>query len=1298
MKKHFFRKLTCYALTLIMLLSVLPVVPAFAAPVVSEYTAAPQFLRVPALAYDESSIVIAWDKPDDYYESAVPIADYEVFIDGVSAGLSSVNFAENYEYINAYYDAFYKGTAQYDHYKVKILSFTAVGLEPATDYAFEVRAVYEDGAVSGMSEALEARTADMPYIVDAVDFGAAYVLDVRGQLSTSGLGTNPDPALVAYIESNTAAIQAAIDATPFGGKTVLKGSGDNANPYYYVSGSIFLHSNMTFEVEEGAVLLGSPRADDYPRNMLVYSYSQDIRTQGLVNAITYDLGTLENIRIVGKGAIDGNGCTASGTAYANTRQPISYQTANTGLDPKAADYGDDPTGNNWRIRGYSSAGIVSTHASGLPGNQDGSTQDMIVSSRTNNTRPNLMVVRGVDGIYYGGITIYNPGFHGIVNYESDNVVTNGVIAMTWNCGNGDGIEFGDCRGITVMNSFWDTGDDAINFAAGQGADQRNLTEISATGHFTGEGEGYGRIVNSFVRNGHGGLLALGSHTGGWLGNMMAEENVYNSCETGTNGALRLKANASNGGGVRNIIFRDNAINHTANPGSATVRLEPGYTDGGASTEWPYVSDFPVSYENVFVRNITQTGASTAVFLGGGPSATTTSTIVTPQSLIRNFHVEDVRILSSGTGNKAGIIEAYGIDTGYFKNINRAVEIAPSSLNITVLDCGANLDQNSIPVSLEWGAGATLTATVSGNDVALSWPAVDNAERYSIYVDILDDGGFHGYELMQNNITATSASFKLMENKEFNVAIRPERAGKTTYTGSIANLFRESPLYGELLEAAVTTGAGSFSSTIVMPANTGTNRNTRVGGSADVPRVGTTWQNLTWTWPSINGVTPASNNTGYLNVQYVEIEATPAIGEVKTYRAYMESPTRAQYTIWGLEDGMNYSVRLRVVAWDGNVSDWYNSLEITTVPQTHRIIPEWDEDATLEIVTKAIRVGDPLEIKWNEDDVTSYAGKVYDTPGFGLTQSIIMSEFAGYRVMVNGAPIQPANVNDLYWPADQTNSVATVGLGTNSFIIDTSSFIPGITYYISVEAGDDLPLYATAARSGSTQSQQGYRGAQPFRGQNPARQNLKRNQVSMGKWTGHGPAYAFTLLAANEYIVSFDYNGGDAGIESKVVTLNGEYGELPEAFRGGYIFVGWSLDGTVDTIVTADTIMDTPVDHTLIAVWEEIVFVSAEVTSFNKNLQDKNNSVKFTVTVTMSDGSTFTVEHTEKINGGQKGSKIFDYGDYKVSVAWNDNNTVTKCEVDTGAGTTTPTTPGNNQGNNNQGNNNQGNNKGNNNQQ
>jgi len=81
---------------------------------------------------------------------------------------------------------------------------------------------------------------------------------------------------------------------------------------------------------------------------------------------------------------------------------------------------------------------------------------------------------------------------------------------------------------------------------------------------------------------------------------------------------------------------------------------------------------------------------------------------------------------------------------------------------------------------------------------------------------------------------------------------------------------------------------------------------------------------------------------------------------------------------------------------------------------------------------------------------------------------------------------------------------------------------------------------------------------------------------------------------------------------------------------------------------------------------EPVFDYAEVLpGFSKNLQGgNNNNFRFTVRVYFSDTTYIDELKIVSINGGQKGNRTFDYGNYSVYVAWNDNNTVTTCEVRT----------------------------------
>ncbi|HOJ65359.1 MAG TPA: glycosyl hydrolase family 28 protein [Paludibacteraceae bacterium] len=104
------------------------------------------------------------------------------------------------------------------------------------------------------------------------------------------LGAIPDGKTL-----NTAVIQQAIDkANSHGGGTVLLDSG------VFVSGTIFLKSNVTLHIAAGATLLGSPRIEDYTE--LTWGHNVDRQPYHLIVA-----DNAQNITIEGKGTIDGNG-------------------------------------------------------------------------------------------------------------------------------------------------------------------------------------------------------------------------------------------------------------------------------------------------------------------------------------------------------------------------------------------------------------------------------------------------------------------------------------------------------------------------------------------------------------------------------------------------------------------------------------------------------------------------------------------------------------------------------------------------------------------------------------------------------------------------------------------------------------------------------------------------------------------------------------------------------------------------------------------------------------------------------
>lgn len=98
----------------------------------------------------------------------------------------------------------------------------------------------------------------------------------------------------------TREIQAAIDACEAGGTVVIpKG--------IFVSGALFLKSDMTLRLEAGAVLLGSSDAVDYPVFPYRFEGLETLCYASLINTANPEGQRLRNITIEGEGTVDANG-------------------------------------------------------------------------------------------------------------------------------------------------------------------------------------------------------------------------------------------------------------------------------------------------------------------------------------------------------------------------------------------------------------------------------------------------------------------------------------------------------------------------------------------------------------------------------------------------------------------------------------------------------------------------------------------------------------------------------------------------------------------------------------------------------------------------------------------------------------------------------------------------------------------------------------------------------------------------------------------------------------------------------
>lgn len=614
---------------------------------------------IPTLAYDENSVVLTWHKPDDYTN----ITDYRVYQNGTAIGLASENNNANNP-AKPYIDKFYAADTDNFQHQVTFQNFKVTGLSAGMHYQFTVAAIYADGSESEQSPAIAITTPSYTKTVDVTEYGA------------KGDG----------ITLNTVAIQAAIDAcaegstSAYGCHLVLPGTEQGA---VYMSGALFLRSNMTLEVEAGATLKGSDDAAQYPlhKGYQLYSYETHVtdsrRPPSLLNAIDEahmnttngakhgyngEQDVFENIRVVGAGTLDGNGWmrdTDAPDTIDEAGNKLPYFTP--GSRSKVYDLGI--LAKNQLLAAYREYGkeVADTDPKGQ------FNRDMYVDRRSS-----LATFRGVTNMYFAGLTLTNPAYHGVMFLEGKNLVFAYTSTQTFDINNADGVEFGNSKSFKVFANFIDSGDDCINFAAGQGTEYEN-------GNATQDGW----VFNNYTREGHG-VLVAGSHTGAGIKNILAEDNVAFLTDNG----LRLKSTAPTGGGAWNITFRDTAMRNIAlnmsdsidgttvenrggkgNPFVVTLSYKAG--DNVFSDAKKAASFHDITVQNVTLDNVDPNASGKQVikidgYDGSDSSspypATFHSNILFNNVALRNVKNTSIKQLKDSTFNNVSIVNAENAET------------------------------------------------------------------------------------------------------------------------------------------------------------------------------------------------------------------------------------------------------------------------------------------------------------------------------------------------------------------------------------------------------------------------------------------------------------------------------------------------------------------------------------------------------------------------------------------------------------------------------------------------------------
>jgi len=337
---------------------------------------------------------------------------------------------------------------------------------------------------------------------------------------------------------DTIAIQKAIYACTEGGKVLIP------EGKTFLSGALFLKNDMTFQID--GTLQGIDDAAHYPLASTRFPYYMSGNNfMGLVNAYTVAYGSLKNVRICGSGTVSG-----SSDEVGSIRRP--QPDTKLGKNQVKASYGDD------------------------------------------SDRADMIVVKGVDGLYIGGLRMVNPAMHTVFITYSKNITVDGIYVDTYDIHNADGINLCTSENAYIFNSYFDTGDDCINFNAGVGAD--GVKENYSTKNV--------RVFNNICKRGHGGAV-FGSYTAAWFQDFLVEDCIFD----GTDRGLRFKTGLKQGGGARNILCRDIVMKNIVKDAiffDSTYGCK--YPSGGAG-----------QFRDIVVKNITCTDTKGyGIYINGSP--------------------------------------------------------------------------------------------------------------------------------------------------------------------------------------------------------------------------------------------------------------------------------------------------------------------------------------------------------------------------------------------------------------------------------------------------------------------------------------------------------------------------------------------------------------------------------------------------------------------------------------------------------------------------------------------------------
>ena len=350
-------------------------------------------------------------------------------------------------------------------------------------------------------------------------------------------------------------------------------------PGKYASGPIELFSNMTLEIDAGAVV-------EFPVAELPFTKGRYLGVEALAPMPLIGGTDVENVTITGRGILTTADYEAWRKAYPAAY--AEYLKLHNGVVSTGGDESASANGPHW------------DHLlQALEARQPVSEREYREAAAE--LRPSFVCFMNAKNVLVENVRFIGAPMFVVHLLYAENATVRNVMIETYPGPHTNGIVADSSRFVRISDDYIDTGDDGIVLKSGKDAD--GLRVNRPTEHVT--------ITNCTVHRAHGAVV-LGSETAGSIRSVTASNITAVDTEVG----IRLKSRRGRGGVVEDIRFDNWTMEHV---GDGIVVTSYYVMGGETATRQEPVSERTPVFRNIAISNVTINGAKKrAIYIDGLP--------------------------------------------------------------------------------------------------------------------------------------------------------------------------------------------------------------------------------------------------------------------------------------------------------------------------------------------------------------------------------------------------------------------------------------------------------------------------------------------------------------------------------------------------------------------------------------------------------------------------------------------------------------------------------------------------------